>query len=61
MDIGGHLELAPDRVWVFDRGDKGPYYLGGTITVAPSGDRIGDRRRWSGMLDLPKVRLPLGD
>jgi hypothetical protein len=56
-DKGGHLELASDRVWVFDRGDKGPYYLSGTITVAPTG---GSSWWWSGTLDLPKVRLPLG-
>lgn len=54
---GGHLELGPDRVWEFGRTARGPYALGGTITIAPTGQR----ERWSGTLELPKVRIPLGE
>jgi hypothetical protein len=54
-DAGGHLELGSDHVWTFARGDAGPYYLSGTITIEPT------RRRgqWTGTLRLPKVRVPL--
>ena len=56
-DKGAHLEFGSESLWVFDRGDKGPYDLGGTITIAPSG---ADRPLWTGTLELPRVRLPLG-
>lgn len=56
-DRGAHLELGSDHVWVFDRQDKGPYFLSGTIAIAPSGER----GQWSGTLHLPKVRIPLGE
>src|SRR5262249_50464847 len=53
---GGHLELGSDRVWVFEKGDEKAYYLRGTIEVKPTGER----GRWSGTLDLPRVKIPLG-
>ena len=53
----GHLEFGSDSVWEFDPKDPGPYFLSGTITVAPTGQA----GRWSGMLALPKIRLPLGE
>jgi hypothetical protein len=53
-DSGGHLELGPKYVWVFKRGDVGPYLLSGTVTIAPTGGR----GQWSGTLDLPRVKIP---
>jgi RNA polymerase sigma factor (sigma-70 family) len=54
----GHLELGwIDGVWEFAKSDKSTYFLAGKITIAP----IGQPGRWYGTLDLPKVRIPLGD
>lgn len=53
----GHLELASDRVWGFARGGSGPYLLTGKVTIEPTKDR----ERWSGKVELPSVRIPLGD
>jgi RNA polymerase sigma factor (sigma-70 family) len=54
----GHLELGwIDGVWEFAKGDKSTYFLAGKITIAPTG-QFG---KWYGTLDLPKVRIPLGD
>ena len=53
---GGHLELGSNAMWLFEKGAKGPYYLSGTITVPATGES----GKWSGTLELPKVRIPLG-
>jgi hypothetical protein len=55
-DQGGHLDLGPEKVWVFPRGDARAYYLWGKIEVKPTGDRS----LWSGTLELPRVRIPTG-
>jgi hypothetical protein len=52
----GHLELGSDQVWEFPRIDKGAYLLSGRITIASSGQP----GQWFGILDLPKIRIPLG-
>jgi hypothetical protein len=56
----GHLELASDRVWEFEKGDKKTYSLGGKIEIKPS-EKLGKQNQWNGTLKLPKVRLPLGE
>jgi hypothetical protein len=51
------LELIPNRMWDFAKGDRGQYSLTGTITIKPTGDRS----LWYGTLALPSVRIPLGE
>jgi RNA polymerase sigma factor (sigma-70 family) len=53
----GHLEFGLGQVWEFEPKDPGPFFLSGTIAVEPTGQR----GRWSGTLELPQVRLPLGE
>ncbi|VTR93453.1 unnamed protein product [Gemmata massiliana] len=55
-DNDGHLELGSEQVWVFPKGTGKTYYLKGKIRVEPTGDR----GQWSGTLDLPRVKIPIG-
>ena len=52
----GHLVIEPDWEWVFGRADGKAYYLQGKFEAKPTGER----GQWSGTLDLPRVRIPIG-
>jgi hypothetical protein len=47
------LDLGVLQVWVFSPGDKRSYYLRGRFSVESSKDRT-----WSGMIEMPKVKIP---
>jgi hypothetical protein len=63
-DHAAHLDLGADAavdgrapapaVWDFKRGDKQTYYLEAKLTVK----KRDDKRRWSGSISIPKVKLP---
>jgi hypothetical protein len=50
---GALLDLGVLRCWVFSPGDKHTYYLHGRFSSAPGKGRI-----WSGMIEMPKVKVP---
>jgi hypothetical protein len=52
----GHLDFGVDQVWEFAQGE-GPFFLSGKIKIEP----IAQARTWYGTMDLPKVRIPLGE
>jgi hypothetical protein len=47
------LDLGVLHVWLFSPGDEHSYYLRGKFSIEPRKDRT-----WSGMIDMPKVRIP---
>ena len=56
-DRDGQLEPEPGLVWVFGRGPgKKTYDLRGKVEVKSTANRA----QWSGTLDLPRARIPIG-
>jgi hypothetical protein len=50
------LDLGVLNVWVFSPGDKRSYYLRGKFSIEPRKDRT-----WSGMIEIPKVKIPAAE
>jgi hypothetical protein len=50
------LDLGVLNVWVFSPGDKRSYYLRGKFSIEPRKDRT-----WSGMIEMPKVKIPAAE
>ena len=50
------LDLGAFHVWVFSPGDKHSYYLRGRFSVDPRKDRT-----WSGIIEMPKVKIPTAE
>lgn len=50
------LDLGVLHIWVFSPGDKRSYYLRGRFAVDPRKDRT-----WSGMIQIPKVKIPVAE
>jgi hypothetical protein len=55
-DQSALLDLGLLQSWVFGRGDKRSYYLCGRFSVEKSKDRI-----WSGMIEIPKAKIPTAE
>ena len=53
-DQAAMLDLGVTSQWEFKRADEQTYYLQARLTVQDGNDQ-----RWSGTLELPKVRLPV--
>lgn len=52
------LDLGADKVWIFTKNGKNPFYLHGQYSVK---EHIGTERRWFGVLEFPKIKVPLPD
>jgi hypothetical protein len=50
------LDLGVLHVWLFSPGDKHSYYLRGRFSIEPRKDRT-----WSGIIELPKVKIPTAE
>ena len=50
------LDLGVLQVWLFSPGDKRAYYLRGRFSIEPRKDRT-----WSGMVEMPKVKIPTAE
>jgi len=50
------LDLGVLHVWLFSPGDKHSYYLRGRFSIEPRKDRT-----WSGMIEMPKVKIPTAE
>jgi hypothetical protein len=55
-DQAGLLDLGVLHVWLFSAGDKHSYYLRGRFSIEPRKDRT-----WSGMIEMPKVKIPTAE
>ncbi len=50
------LDLGVLHVWIFSPGDKHSYYLRGRFSIEPRKDRT-----WSGMIEMPKIKIPTAE
>jgi hypothetical protein len=50
------LDLKPGLAWEYPLGDKSSYYLHAQLSIEKTDDP--NRMRWSGAIEIPKIKIP---